>query len=198
MPVYRTEEPIQGEPWVELEYVRRVSLSPRAKPSIELVPRPGGPKELVVVASGSAYIETDCGRATYQRGDWIVVPPGGAKITALVPFERGPAIEIMQVSGRWESLQSVNLIHFEPDGEIELHFHDYHEYWIMLRGERPATTEGIDHDLRPGDVVATKTGDDHAMPPAPQVIEAIAVSTASRGRGRPGHLHPGIDERIAP
>ena len=83
----------------------------------------------------------------------------------------------------------------DRDGSVELHFHDYEEFWFVLSGRARVETEGQEHIVEKGDVVCTHMGDDHAIH---EVLDApyqqVWIACNMRGRGRRGHLHRGADE----
>jgi mannose-6-phosphate isomerase-like protein (cupin superfamily) len=81
------------------------------------------------------------------------------------------------------------------DGQVEPHFHDNEEFWFVINGKARVRTEGEEHVIEKGDVVCTRMGDEHAIL---EVLEApyqqVWVACNSRGQGRKGHLHRGVDE----
>ncbi|HEV2529103.1 MAG TPA: cupin domain-containing protein [Thermomicrobiales bacterium] len=73
---------------------------------------------------------------------------------------------------------------------FDRHFHDCDEFWIVLEGRARVMSEGQEYEVGPGDVVATKMGDEH------DILELIEgplrifwFEEALRGLKRPGHLH---------
>ena len=83
----------------------------------------------------------------------------------------------------------------ELDGEVEMHFHDYDEFWFVIGGKARAVTEGHEHIIEVGDIVCTHMGEEHAIP---EVLEApykqVWIACNMRGKGRKGHLHRGENE----
>ena len=70
----------------------------------------------------------------------------------------------------------------QPAGkEIELHYHDTNEYWVIIEGRGTCTTEGDTYEIGPGDVVLTKGGDEHAL-----VVTESMVAVYIYGRLGPG------------
>lgn len=71
----------------------------------------------------------------------------------------------------------------------EPHFHDADEFVCMVSGRMRMRSEGVEHVLVAGDVLATWMGDEH------EVVEILEDTTyfwfegPLRGRRRPGHLH---------
>jgi mannose-6-phosphate isomerase-like protein (cupin superfamily) len=76
--------------------------------------------------------------------------------------------------------------------EVELHFHDYDEYWLFTAG-RPMVTlrvpSGVarEYPLEPGDMVACVRGVEHTLR-ADHELVYFQFSSALRGDERPGHL----------
>jgi mannose-6-phosphate isomerase-like protein (cupin superfamily) len=76
--------------------------------------------------------------------------------------------------------------------KVELHFHDYDEYWVFQSG-RPRVTlrspSGVtrDFDLEPGDMVACVRGVEHTLW-ADHELVYLQYSSVLTGEERPGHL----------
>jgi mannose-6-phosphate isomerase-like protein (cupin superfamily) len=73
------------------------------------------------------------------------------------------------------------LAHFEK-GQLkvtELHHHDCDEFVFMIEGRMLIRSEGIDYLLGPGDVLATRMGDEHEILRAGLSPRRVA----HRGRG---------------
>ncbi len=82
-----------------------------------------------------------------------------------------------------------------PAGQhVERHFHDAHEFVLIVSGRVEVRTEGLIEALGPGDAVLTRMGDDHEWL-ALEDSTAIWAVSALMGRRRPGHLIPGRDDR---
>jgi mannose-6-phosphate isomerase-like protein (cupin superfamily) len=76
--------------------------------------------------------------------------------------------------------------------EIEPHFHDCHEHWIIVSGEGDAVSEGISYHLEPGDMLMTRAGDVHSMMVTKDMV-AVTYYGVMPAYGRWGHLHEGKD-----
>jgi quercetin dioxygenase-like cupin family protein len=76
-----------------------------------------------------------------------------------------------------------------PVGQyVEKHFHDGHEFVVVISGKIRVRTEGVTRDLGPGDTVITKAGNEHSWLALRKSVSLWAVSRL-QGRKRPGHLH---------
>ena len=76
--------------------------------------------------------------------------------------------------------------------EIEPHFHDCNEYWIIMSGEGDAITEGSPYRLTAGDMLLTRAGDIHSMIVTEDMV-AVTYYGVMPPQGRSGHLHAGVD-----
>ena len=92
----------------------------------------------------------------------------------------------------WSETQKFGVHHVAAGSQIEPHFHDCHEYWIIVSGEGEAMTEGVPFHLGPGDMLLTKAGDIHSMNVTQDMV-AVTFYGVMREHGRTGHLHEGID-----
>jgi mannose-6-phosphate isomerase-like protein (cupin superfamily) len=92
----------------------------------------------------------------------------------------------------WSETQKYGVSHIAVGGEVEPHFHDCNEYWIIISGRGDAISEGIHYRLGPGDMLLTKAGDYHSL-----VVSEAMVAVYYYGvmplHGRWGHLHEGVD-----
>lgn len=81
-----------------------------------------------------------------------------------------------------------------PAGHVtELHYHDFDEYWLVLSGGGTARSEGRSYELRPGDLLLTRRGDEHDFR-ADEPTEIVCIGGPPQGEGRHGHLHRGRDD----
>jgi mannose-6-phosphate isomerase-like protein (cupin superfamily) len=102
--------------------------------------------------------------------------PGGALREALNPVD--PA--------------SFHVYRLPAGTEVELHHHDYDEYWLFLAGFPRVTLrlpsgETREFNLEPGDMVACLRGIDHTLH-ADHELVYYQFSSVRRGDERPGHL----------
>ena len=75
-----------------------------------------------------------------------------------------------------------------PAGQhVERHFHDAHEFVVIVSGRDRVDTEGAATELGPGDAVLTKMGDEHEWLALEDSVSIWAVSRLE-GLKRPGHL----------
>jgi mannose-6-phosphate isomerase-like protein (cupin superfamily) len=75
------------------------------------------------------------------------------------------------------------------NGRFDRHYHDFHEYWLVFRGKAKILSEGIEHYVKPGDIVCTHTGDEHDVLEVYEDLEAFWFEDPCPEGGRIGHLH---------
>jgi mannose-6-phosphate isomerase-like protein (cupin superfamily) len=92
----------------------------------------------------------------------------------------------------WSETQKYGVTHAKVGGEVEPHFHDCNEYWIIISGEGDAMSEGKPYHLGPGDMLLTKAGDYHSLVVTKEMV-AVYYYGVMPEHGRWGHLHEGVD-----
>lgn len=92
----------------------------------------------------------------------------------------------------WSETQNYGISHIKVGGEVEHHFHDCHEYWIIISGRGLAVSEGKPYELGPGDMLLTKAGDYHSLKVTEEMV-AVYYYGVMPEHGRWGHLHEGDD-----
>lgn len=75
------------------------------------------------------------------------------------------------------------------DGRFDNHFHDCDEYWLVFQGKAKVKSEGEEFYVQRGDIVCTKTGDDHDVLEVYEELQAFWFEDATPEGGRIGHLH---------
>lgn len=90
----------------------------------------------------------------------------------------------------WSETQNYGISHLKVGDEVEPHFHDCHEYWIIISGRGDAMSEGKSYPLGPGDMLLTKAGDYHSLKVTEDMV-AVYYYGVMPPNGRWGHLHEG-------
>ena len=93
----------------------------------------------------------------------------------------------------WSETRKFGVHRVAAGTEIEPHFHDCHEYWVIVSGEGDALSEGTPFHLGPGDMLLTEAGESHSMFIAMDMV-AVTYFGFMPPHGRWGHLHAGIDK----
>ena len=89
----------------------------------------------------------------------------------------------------WSKVTAAGIFKVARDGRFDLHYHDYHEYWLIYKGCAKVLTEGQAYIVRPGDIVCTKAGDEHDVLEVYEDLEAFYFEDKPIGQKRLGHLH---------
>ena len=96
----------------------------------------------------------------------------------------------------WSEVSRYGVNTLEPGAEVELHFHDCNEFWIIISGRGVAMSEGVPYELGPGDMLLTKQGDEHALTVTEKMVAVYFYGVMPPG-GRDGHLHRESDPPFA-
>ncbi len=91
----------------------------------------------------------------------------------------------------WSEVTAAGIFRVSADDNatFDCHFHDCHEYWLVYKGRAKIVTEGVEHYVKPGDIVCTKAGDEHDMLEVYDDFEAFYFEDSTPPGGRTGHLH---------
>jgi mannose-6-phosphate isomerase-like protein (cupin superfamily) len=92
----------------------------------------------------------------------------------------------------WSEVSQYGVNTLEAGDEVELHFHDCNEYWIIVQGKGVATSENRSYELGPGDMLLTKAGDSHSLTVTERMVAVYFYGVMPIG-GRRRHLHEGVD-----
>jgi quercetin dioxygenase-like cupin family protein len=88
----------------------------------------------------------------------------------------------------WSEIHHYGVNHLEVGDEVELHYHDGNEYWIIISGKGICTTEGDTYEIGPGDLVLTKKGDEHSLVVTEKMTAVYIFGVVPPG-GTTDHLH---------
>ncbi len=89
---------------------------------------------------------------------------------------------------------SFGIIDVERGGNVELHFHDCDEWWIVTRGRALITIEDEEYEVERGDMIYTPRGEDHEIKEVYQDLEGVYFEGELCGEKRRGHLHHPDDD----
>jgi mannose-6-phosphate isomerase-like protein (cupin superfamily) len=93
---------------------------------------------------------------------------------------------------RWSEISKYGINTLNVGDTVKLHFHDAHEYWVIVEGRGIATSEGLEYELGPGDMLQTKAGDEHSLVVTERMV-AVYLYGVMPPDGRFGYLYKGID-----
>ncbi len=101
-----------------------------------------------------------------------------------------PVIRNADEKPEWMKWSNFGVGVVETKDDLERHFHDADEYWLVFEGRARVMSEGAEYEVGPGDILCTKMGNEHDIV---EVLEAplksFFIEDELRGRKRPGHLH---------
>lgn len=89
---------------------------------------------------------------------------------------------------KWAEISHYGINYLKVGQEVELHYHDCNEYWIIVSGRGRCTTEGDSYEIGPGDMVLTKQGDEHSLI-VTEKMTAIYIYGVLPPGGKIGHFH---------
>ncbi len=146
---------------------------------------PASPRERIIVVAGEVSVETEYGRVTLKRRDFLEIPPGGAKLTNVSIA----TVEIARIAGHWKQVIRNEVAMFEPRHPCDYHYHDGDEYWFVSRGHFTLDYDGAKYAMQPGRMMAAGMGFEHGVSAPEEQFEAIVFATQLEGRKRDGHLN---------
>ena len=89
-------------------------------------------------------------------------------------------------------MATYGVVRLPVDADVELHYHDFDEYWLFVEGHprvtlRTPTGRIEEFVLGPGDMVACVRGVEHTLRADRELVYFQYIS-AKTGGERPGHL----------
>ena len=93
-----------------------------------------------------------------------------------------------QETPEWSEVSHYGIVNVPAGGEVEMHYQDAHEYWVIVKGTLTAISEGKTYELGQGDFLLTKMGDEHALK-AKEDVTLVYIYGRMRPGGKFGHLH---------
>jgi mannose-6-phosphate isomerase-like protein (cupin superfamily) len=79
-------------------------------------------------------------------------------------------------------------VDYPRTNDFDNHYHDFDEFWIILKGSGLAVSEGVKYKFTGGDIIATRMGDHHDLSEVHEDIHGIYFETSLKGQKRLGHL----------
>jgi mannose-6-phosphate isomerase-like protein (cupin superfamily) len=146
--------------------------------------KPTSPRERLVVLHGEVTVESELGRFTLKRRDFVELPQSGMKVTNA----GNSSAELARIAGRWKQVIRNEICLFRPDRPCDYHYHDSDEYWMVFRGHFTLNYDGTEYELRPGLMLAAGMGFEHGSVAPEEHFEAVVIATQLEGQKRDGHL----------
>lgn len=156
-------------------------------------------KYALFVISGECSIRTNGYEKIYLENDSLFSDKKNISVRTTTQ-----KTEIVMIEGNWSdeiggsavfkmSKQSTprnigDPVDYLRTNDFDNHFHDFDEYWIILKGSGLAVSEGVKYKFTGGDIIATRMCDHHDLPEVYEDIHGIYFETSLRGQKRLGHL----------
>lgn len=207
MPVFRSAKGA-APAWCQMQYFDIVRLD--KGDSYEYAR--DGQMEKLIVGRG-------CARVRCAGGE-VVEAKEGANLdiaTADAPFavlEVTEPVVLVRMCGQWgdecggsglfkvencaEPADKGDQVDYEKHTNLDSHYHDCDEYWIVFAGRATAVSEGEVYAVEAGDCLATGMGFHHDMPIADEPVRAVYFETTLEGKKRRGHLWDHTHGRAQP
>jgi mannose-6-phosphate isomerase-like protein (cupin superfamily) len=147
--------------------------------------KPTTPRERVIVLHGEVSVESELGRFTLKRRDFVEIPQSGARVTNIGTS----SAELARIAGHWTQVIRNEICLFRPDKPCDYHFHDGDEYWMVFRGHFTLNYDGKKYDMRPGLMMAAGMGFEHGSVNPEEHFEAVVMAMGLEGQQRDGHLN---------
>jgi len=165
-----------------------------------------GPRNCVCIPAGGKH------RVLQAHEDltlvWIYDALEGASREGHIPVSgsesKVPGVSIVKMwkwpaeKPAWSRLTDLGILQF-PKGKVEmdLHYHDCHEFYFLSGGSLVVAVEGREMAMTEGDVCPIRIGDRHTVLEAPEDAALVWVEERLERRQRRGHLHD-EDEPLLP
>jgi mannose-6-phosphate isomerase-like protein (cupin superfamily) len=183
--------------WCEMRHYEIVRLNPGETHTFER----RSPKEKLIVGEGQCRISF--GGQTVegvQKTNLDISAPGDQfEITGVTE----PTV-LVRMGGDWgeerggSGLFSVEAsdnpkdkgdpVDYPKNTNLDSHYHDCDEYWIILSGRGEVVSEGKQYPAEPGDCLAIGMGHHHDFPLVYEPVRAVYFETTLQGQKRRGHL----------
>jgi mannose-6-phosphate isomerase-like protein (cupin superfamily) len=200
MPVFKSGVG-QAPEWCELESFDIVRLNPGQS---QVFMRKG-PKEKLIVIQGSCDIwaNDEKHEAGFGTNLDLNLPGGNFEVTDVKEES-----VMVRMCGRWgdeiggsgafimDASENPNLervgADYEKNTELDCHYHDGDEYWIISEGRGIVFSEGKLYEVGPGDCLATGMGHMHDFVKVIEPVRGVYFETSLEARKREGHLWPDV------
>lgn len=191
MPVYNREDlAVDRKDWVIFEDFEYLYLDPRGDAApIRVTIEGNGKRQFVLSLGGGVIARSEIGTQKLERTGWIEVPPGGVSIDSTGATKPGDQTQLLHATGNWEGTPHIGVFWAWPHTPLEVHYHDFDEYWFIVSGHSEGETDGQVYQFGPGDLIATASGYEHGMPKVGELVTGVAFEPALRPDQRKGHLH---------
>ena len=81
----------------------------------------------------------------------------------------------------WSETNHYGINYLKAGQQVEPHYHDCNEFWIIISGRGICVTEGDTYEIGPGDMVLTKQGDEHSLDVTEEMVAVYFYGVLSPG-----------------
>ncbi|MFT5087585.1 MAG: mannose-6-phosphate isomerase-like protein (cupin superfamily) [Candidatus Latescibacterota bacterium] len=196
MPVFRSAKGA-APPWCEMHYFDIVRLAPGENYQYHR----DGEREKLIVGGGRARMQVAGVEMEIEQGANLDI---GRADASFVVLEVAEPVVLVRMCGQWgdecggsglfrventtASADKGDVVDYEKCTNLDSHYHDCDEFWILYEGRATAVSEGKVYFVQAGDCLATGMGFHHDMPVVEEPVRAVYFETALEGKKRRGHL----------
>jgi len=196
MPVFRSAKEVAPS-WCQMRYFDIVRLTPGENYQYTR----DGEREKLIVGRGSARLQVAGAEVEVKEGSNLDIGPADAPFLVLEAME---PIVLVRMCGQWgdecggsglfrventaEPADKGDVVGYEKRTNLDSHYHDCDEFWILYEGKATAVSEGRLYSVEAGDCLATGMGFHHDMPVVEEPVRAVYFETTLEGEKRRGHL----------
>jgi mannose-6-phosphate isomerase-like protein (cupin superfamily) len=181
--------------WSEVKKITQLTIEPNSTAEITK----SFTKFALFIISGECSIRTNGYEKIFLENDSIFSDKNEISIKT-----KNHNSEIVMIEGNWSDeiggsavfkMSKIStprnvgdLVDYPRTNNFDNHYHDFDEYWIILKGSGLAVSEGVRYKFSGGDIIATRMFDHHDLPEVYEDIQGIYFETSLRGNKRLGHL----------
>ncbi len=89
----------------------------------------------------------------------------------------------------WSDVTGAGTFSVRPGDQVDRHYHDCDEYWLVFAGRGVVAVGDRTHALEAGDILCTPAGVEHVIVSVAGTLEAFYFEGPTPEEGRIGHLH---------
>ncbi|HAB53046.1 MAG: hypothetical protein A2315_15080 [Ignavibacteria bacterium RIFOXYB2_FULL_35_12] len=181
--------------WSEVKKISRFYIEPNGFMEITK----SFPKYALFVVCGEFILKVNGYEKTFLENDSLFSDKKSVSIKS-----SDKKTELVMIEGNWSDERGGSAVFrmsscstprnigdpvdYPRTNDFDNHYHDFDEYWIILKGSGLAVSEGIKYTFSAGDIIATRMGDHHDLPDVYEDIHGIYFETSLKGKKRIGHL----------
>ncbi|QQA42694.1 cupin domain-containing protein [Pelagovum pacificum] len=163
--------------------------------------QPKAARERIVAVTGGINVRFGTEGTVLSPGQFLDLPPDLDDIEIAALTDGACAVRL---SGTWSGplggcgvfraadtdspSDKGDPVDYEKTTNIDSHYHDCDEYWIVVEGRGTVVVDGEAAEMGPGDCLCIGMGHHHDMSRAPEPVTAVYFETSLERQQRIGHL----------